>query len=193
LLRAILTLPSISFKLFLTFSVHSNRPYHVTLSNVHILTRCVYRENLNDDTYEASKNLCSYREEEIFSGRQAGVSLGHAQATSFILSWGWGGTESIIISPLYQPRMLDNNDCGTIGVMLGKEGRSTRRKTCPSAALSTTIPILLDPGSNPYRRGGKQATDRLSYGTTGSSKLVARLKPQDDLGSSDGSVGPVSI
>jgi hypothetical protein len=39
-------------------------------------------------------------------------------------------------------------------------------KTCPNASLSTTNPTLLDLGSNRGRRGWKQATNRLSYGTT---------------------------
>jgi hypothetical protein len=39
-------------------------------------------------------------------------------------------------------------------------------KTCPSVTLSTTNPIWKDPGSNPGRRGGKPATNRLSYGAT---------------------------
>jgi hypothetical protein len=37
-------------------------------------------------------------------------------------------------------------------------------KTCPSVTLSTTNPTWLDPGSNPGCRGGKPATNRLSYG-----------------------------
>jgi hypothetical protein len=37
-------------------------------------------------------------------------------------------------------------------------------KTCPSATLSTANPTWPDPGSNPGRRGGKPATNRLSYG-----------------------------
>jgi hypothetical protein len=37
-------------------------------------------------------------------------------------------------------------------------------KTCPSATLSTTNPIWPGPGLNPGRRGGKPATNRLSYG-----------------------------
>jgi hypothetical protein len=37
-------------------------------------------------------------------------------------------------------------------------------KTCPSATLSTTNPTWPDPGLNPGRRGGKPATNRLSYG-----------------------------
>jgi hypothetical protein len=38
-------------------------------------------------------------------------------------------------------------------------------KTCPSATLSTTNPTWPELGSNPGRRGGKPATNRLSYGT----------------------------
>jgi hypothetical protein len=37
-------------------------------------------------------------------------------------------------------------------------------KTRPSATLSTTNLTWPDPGSNPGRRGGKPATNRLSYG-----------------------------
>jgi hypothetical protein len=37
-------------------------------------------------------------------------------------------------------------------------------KTCPSATLSTTNPTWLDPGLNSGCRGGKPATNRLSYG-----------------------------
>jgi hypothetical protein len=37
-------------------------------------------------------------------------------------------------------------------------------KTCPSATVSTTNPTWPDPESNPGRRGGKPATNRLSYG-----------------------------
>jgi hypothetical protein len=39
------------------------------------------------------------------------------------------------------------------------------QKTCPSATLSTTNPTWPDLGSNPVRRGGKPATNRLSFGT----------------------------
>jgi hypothetical protein len=38
-------------------------------------------------------------------------------------------------------------------------------KTYPSATLSTINPTWLDPGSNPGRRGGKPATNRLRYGS----------------------------
>jgi hypothetical protein len=37
-------------------------------------------------------------------------------------------------------------------------------KTCPSATFSTTNPTWPDPGLNPGSRGGKPATNRLSYG-----------------------------
>jgi hypothetical protein len=55
-------------------------------------------------------------------------------------------------------------DDGEIGGMIGRGNRSTREKTCPSAALSTTKPTCF-PDANPGRRGGKPATNRLSYGT----------------------------
>jgi hypothetical protein len=38
-------------------------------------------------------------------------------------------------------------------------------ETCPGATLSTTNPTWPDLGSNPVHRGGKPATNRLSYGT----------------------------
>jgi hypothetical protein len=38
-------------------------------------------------------------------------------------------------------------------------------KTCPSSTLSTINPTWPDLTSNPGRRGGKPATNRLSYGT----------------------------
>jgi hypothetical protein len=44
-------------------------------------------------------------------------------------------------------------------------------KTRPSAALSTKKSTWRDPGSNPVRRGGKLATNRLSYGAA----LVIRI------------------
>jgi hypothetical protein len=65
---------------------------------------------------------------------------------------------------LYQPQMIGDGDCGEIGGMkIGRGNRSTRKKTCPNAPLSTTNPTCLDPGLNPGRSGGKPATNRLSY------------------------------
>jgi hypothetical protein len=69
---------------------------------------------------------------------------------------------------LYKPQMIDEDDCGAIGGMkIGRGNRSTRKKTCPSATLSTTNPAWLDTGSISGRRGGKPATNRLSYGAAG--------------------------
>jgi hypothetical protein len=47
------------------------------------------------------------------------------------------------------------------------------KKTCRSAALSTTNLTWPDLGSNPGRRGGKPVTNRLSYGTALSSLLCS--------------------
>jgi hypothetical protein len=56
-------------------------------------------------------------------------------------------------------------------------------KTCPSAALTTINPTCC-PDANPSRRGGKSATNRLSYGTAFSWTFARRC-----LVTSRGAVG----
>jgi hypothetical protein len=59
--------------------------------------------------------------------------------------------------------MIDIGDFGAISGMNNWQGKPKySEKTCPSAALSTTNPTLLDQGSNPGRRDGKPAINRLS-------------------------------
>jgi hypothetical protein len=48
--------------------------------------------------------------------------------------------------------------------MLSEETRRTRRKTCPSATLSTTNPTWIDQGANPGLRCQRPATNDLSHG-----------------------------
>jgi hypothetical protein len=50
-------------------------------------------------------------------------------------------------------------------MILTGENRRTRRKICLSVTLSTTNPILIDPGANPGPRGERPATNDLSHGT----------------------------
>jgi hypothetical protein len=65
---------------------------------------------------------------------------------------------------LYQRQMTDDGDCGTIGEMkMGRRNGSTRRKPALVPLCSPQIPY--EPRSNPGRRCGKPATNRLSYGT----------------------------
>jgi hypothetical protein len=49
-------------------------------------------------------------------------------------------------------------------------------KTCPSAILSTTNPTWPDPGANPGRRGGKSATNRLSYGAAMNREISGHIE-----------------
>jgi hypothetical protein len=51
------------------------------------------------------------------------------------------------------------------GMIWTGENRRTRRKTCPSATLSTTNHTWSEPGANPDLRGKRPVTNRLSYGT----------------------------
>jgi hypothetical protein len=67
---------------------------------------------------------------------------------------------------LYQPKMIGDGDCGYIGGMkIGRGNWSTRRKPTPMPLCPLQIRITwLSPGLYPGRRGGKPATNRLSYG-----------------------------
>jgi hypothetical protein len=57
---------------------------------------------------------------------------------------GWNETvyevRESLFGLLYQPRMLDNDKHGGIGGMVGKEGRSTRRKPAPLPLRPPQIP-----------------------------------------------------
>jgi hypothetical protein len=74
---------------------------------------------------------------------------------AFPLSIGAGVEPSpLLLQPLIgllrQPWMMDGDDCGAVSGMNEWQGKSEYwKETCPSAALSTTDPTLLDPGSNP--------------------------------------------
>jgi hypothetical protein len=58
---------------------------------------------------------------------------------------------------------LGDHDDGEIGGMMIGRGKYLE-KTCPCAALSTINPTCC-PDANPGCRGGKPATNRLSYST----------------------------
>jgi hypothetical protein len=66
---------------------------------------------------------------------------------------------------LYQPRIIDDGDCGAGSGMGICRGTEVLEVSCHSATSSTTNLIWFDLGSNLERRGGKPATNRLSYGT----------------------------
>jgi hypothetical protein len=68
--------------------------------------------------------------------------------------------------------MIDGGDCREIrGINEWQRKPHNSAQTSFSAALSTTDTIRLEPGSNPGRRGGKPATNGLSYGTTTRSRI----------------------
>jgi hypothetical protein len=66
--------------------------------------------------------------------------------------------------------------------ILTGENRRTRRKTCPSATLSTTNPTWIDPGANPGLRGERPATDDLSHGTAQVNYITERSVTLHRLG-----------
>jgi hypothetical protein len=59
---------------------------------------------------------------------------------------------------LYQPQMIGEGDCGAFGgIKIGRGNRSTRIKPAPAPLCPPQIPL-------DQTRGGKPATNRLSYG-----------------------------
>jgi hypothetical protein len=61
--------------------------------------------------------------------------------------------------------MMDDDERGAVGEVIGRRNQSTQRKPAPVPLSSLQIPPCLDLGSNPGHRDGKPAADRLSYGT----------------------------
>jgi hypothetical protein len=79
---------------------------------------------------------------------------------------GWGETVCLVRRPitglLYQPWMIDDEFGAVVGMTFGKGNRSTRRKPALVPLCSPQIPRDLK--SNPGRRCGKPATNRLCCG-----------------------------
>jgi hypothetical protein len=66
---------------------------------------------------------------------------------------------------LYKPQMIDDGDCGAIGGMkIGRGNRNTRRKPAAVPLCPPQIQHDQTRARTPGRRGGKPATNRLSYG-----------------------------
>jgi hypothetical protein len=92
--------------------------------------------------------------------------------TVFLVSWGGMRLTWVrlvrrpLTGLLHQSQMIDDDECGRVGGMrIGRGNRSTRRETCANVTLSTIYPTWRYLVSNPGRRRGKLATNRLIYGT----------------------------
>jgi hypothetical protein len=72
-------------------------------------------------------------------------------------------------------------------MILTGENRRTLRKTCPSATLSTTNLIWIDPGANLGLRGERPATNRLSHGTAVRPSITSKYSNHTNI------VWPVKI
>jgi hypothetical protein len=98
------------------------------------------------------------------------VCCRHRMYLVFFSLLGWGETESTWYVGHHWP-IVSAPDDRWLWVWSSRwnenwEGKPMYSyKTFPSATLSTTNPTWTDLGSNPARRGGKPATNRLSYGT----------------------------
>jgi hypothetical protein len=67
--------------------------------------------------------------------------------------------------PIVQLQIIDEDDCGAIGRMkIGRRNQSTLRKPAPVPLCPPQIPHDHTWAQTPGRRGGKPATNHLSYG-----------------------------
>jgi hypothetical protein len=84
-------------------------------------------------------------------------------------SWRWGGSSTQAWMPTHDSVLRIPPDDMSLesdgGIILTGENRRTRRKTCPSATLSTTNPTWIQPVANPSLRGEWPATNDLSHDT----------------------------
>jgi hypothetical protein len=65
------------------------------------------------------------------------------------------------------------------GMILTGENLRIRRKTCPSATLSTTNPTWINQGANPGLRGERPATNDLNHGTASTDNYAELCSPED--------------
>jgi hypothetical protein len=85
---------------------------------------------------------------------------------SLKVGWVWYPSVDAYFTLAYYafPRWYEFGERRWNDILTG-ENRRTRRKTCPSATLSTTNPTWIEPGANPGLRGERPGTNDLSHGT----------------------------
>jgi hypothetical protein len=117
------------------------------------------------------------RKLNLFSSSDENVGGTYSSASIFFNSHsgGWSpnwvhSARRPLIGLLYLPRVTVRMENLVELIWQGKQEYS--EKSCPNATLSTINPTSPDPGSNPGRRGGKPATNRLSSGAANLRQLV---------------------
>jgi hypothetical protein len=76
-----------------------------------------------------------------------------------IMSLNCGHQRTYCSSPRWNMSMESHDE-----IILTEENRRARRKTCPSATLSTINPTWTGPREDPGLRGERPATNRLNHG-----------------------------
>jgi hypothetical protein len=103
----------------------------------------------------------------IATTRKTDSNIGKSRWTLLFMLMGWDYVSGQLppTGLLFISQMVYMSTENPGGMMLAREDRRTRRRTYPSATLSTTNPAGTDPSTNPGLRYEKTTTNRLSHDT----------------------------
>jgi hypothetical protein len=124
--------------------------------------------HLTDISSTATNNGCLKTADYTRPSQWGDGSLLLTYIVSYIVATGWDYVTvelRPLTGPLSTPQMIQEWIWSSGEMILTEKNRSTGRKTCPSATLSTTNPASTALDSNQGLHCGKPATKRLSYCT----------------------------
>jgi hypothetical protein len=121
------------------------------------------------------------------STTQAEVTSGQISTSFVIMRWDYFFCETAAANgPTVHPPDDTRVNMDWRWNYTDRGNRTTRRKTCPSATLSTSNPTSTALGTKPGLRDEKPATNRLSYGTANLTSirqfLIANINPLNPSG-----------
>jgi hypothetical protein len=139
------------------------------------LTRIKYHHHHNFNRIFSKHSSSLHYLLHIIYTRASHSGVGKLSKSFSFFPWSWGGSSTQAWMPTYVsilriPKMIWAWRA-TVEWYIDRGKPKTRRRTCPSATLSTTNPTWIDPDANPDLRGETPATNDLSHGTASNPSL----------------------
>jgi hypothetical protein len=147
------------------------RPYQISSKSVLYLNHAD-RAQIGSQTQMPAQYVCALCKERTKKTQMHFIIM--TSTLQFTIIWisvfppTEGAVRGCLLTLAYYafPRWYEFEERRWNDILTG-ENRRTRRKTCPSATLSTTNPAWIEPGANPGLRGERPASNDLSHGTAG--------------------------